>query len=81
MKGILTKNQITVLEKIKNSNFIVQNFYLTGGTALAAFYLQHRYSEDLDFFSEKEFDILNLNIFFNQIKKDLQIKSIDFQQS
>jgi predicted nucleotidyltransferase component of viral defense system len=27
-------------------------FYLTGGTALSAFYLQHRYSEDLDFFSE-----------------------------
>ncbi len=26
-------------------------FYLTGGTALAAFYLQHRYSVDLDFFT------------------------------
>jgi len=25
-------------------------FYLTGGTALGRFYLQHRYSEDLDFF-------------------------------
>ena len=27
------------------------NFYLTGGTSLSAFYLQHRLSEDLDFFS------------------------------
>ena len=26
------------------------NFYLTGGTALSRFYLNHRYSEDLDFF-------------------------------
>lgn len=26
-------------------------FYLTGGTALAAFYLRHRYSDDLDFFT------------------------------
>ena len=26
-------------------------FFLTGGTALSAFYLQHRYSEDLDFFT------------------------------
>ncbi len=26
-------------------------FYLTGGTALSAFYLQHRLSEDLDFFT------------------------------
>jgi predicted nucleotidyltransferase component of viral defense system len=27
------------------------NFFLTGGSALAEFYLQHRYSEDLDFFT------------------------------
>ncbi len=26
-------------------------FYLGGGTALSRFYLQHRYSDDLDFFS------------------------------
>jgi predicted nucleotidyltransferase component of viral defense system len=32
-------------------------FYLTGGTALGHFYLNHRYSEDLDFFvnSNKDF--------------------------
>ena len=29
-------------------------FYLTGGTALSRFYYQHRYSEDLDFFSGAE---------------------------
>jgi len=29
-------------------------FYLTGGTALAYFYLQHRKSEDLDFFTSVE---------------------------
>lgn len=78
---ILTQNQIAVLKKIKNNSFITGNFYLTGGTALAAFYLRHRYSEDLDFFSEKEIDILNLDIFFNQIKKELNILKIDFQQS
>ena len=27
------------------------NWYLTGGTALSRFYLNHRYSDDLDFFS------------------------------
>ena len=26
-------------------------FYLTGGTALSRFYLNHRYSDDLDFFN------------------------------
>lgn len=35
---------------------ISQNFYFTGGTALSVFYLQHRISNDLDFFSEKDFD-------------------------
>lgn len=29
-------------------------FYLTGGTALGRFYLNHRYSEDLDFFSNAD---------------------------
>lgn len=28
-----------------------ENFYLTGGTALAEFYLKHRRSDDLDFFT------------------------------
>jgi predicted nucleotidyltransferase component of viral defense system len=31
-----------------------QEFFLTGGTALAAFYLRHRYSEDLDLFTLSE---------------------------
>lgn len=78
---ILTQNQIVVLQKIGQIKFLTDNFYLTGGTALAAFYLHHRLSEDLDFFSEKEFDILNLDIFFNQLKKELGILKIDFQQS
>jgi predicted nucleotidyltransferase component of viral defense system len=29
-------------------------FYLTGGTALGRFYLSHRYSEDLDFFTNND---------------------------
>lgn len=78
---ILSNNQIAVLDKIKKNDFLIDNFYLTGGTALAAFYLHHRYSEDLDFFSEKEFDLMPINVFFNQIKKELGIVSVDFQQS
>lgn len=39
--------QDKILEKINNSR---NNFYLTGGTALSRFYLNHRYSDDLDFF-------------------------------
>lgn len=81
MNSILTPNQIKVLEKVGKNKFISQNFYLTGGTALAEFYLNHRFSEDLDFFSEKELDILPIDIFFKDLKPELGISKIDFQQS
>lgn len=81
MKKILTKKQTTLLKRIGQDNFIARNFYLTGGTALASFYLKHRYSEDLDFFSEKEFDILNIDVFLKNIKKDIGFFKIDYQQS
>ena len=32
---------------------VLGSFYLTGGTALGRYYLNHRYSEDLDFFINK----------------------------
>jgi len=32
---------------------VIGSFYLTGGTALGRFYLNHRFSEDLDFFLNK----------------------------
>lgn len=52
---ILTKEQQIILDEVKKEPFFNQ-FYFTGGTALSAFYLGHRYSEDLDFFTEKQFD-------------------------
>lgn len=79
--SILTKNQISVLEKVGSNKFIADNFYLTGGTVLAEFYLKHRFSEDLDFFSEKEFDILSIDVFFKKLRPELEIQKIDFQQS
>lgn len=81
MSSILIQNQINVLEKIGKNKFVSDNFYLTGGTALAEFYLRHRYSEDLDFFSEKEVDIEPLDVFLNNLKKELKITKIDYQGS
>lgn len=43
-----------LLEKLSHQQFIA-DFYLAGGTAMALF-LNHRRSDDLDFFSAKEFD-------------------------
>lgn len=48
---ILTHEQKDLLIRFRDSA-LCRRFYLTGGTALAAFYLHHRLSEDLDFFSE-----------------------------
>jgi predicted nucleotidyltransferase component of viral defense system len=42
------------LEFTAQKKEITKRFYLTGGSALAAFYLNHRVSKDLDFFSERE---------------------------
>lgn len=50
---ILTPLQKNFIHKFSESSF-QKSFFLTGGTALAAFYLKHRLSEDLDFFTEEE---------------------------
>lgn len=52
----LTKKQATIFAELAKDKFLSSQFYFTGGTALSVVYLNHRLSEDLDFFSEKEFD-------------------------
>lgn len=80
-KSILSQNQKDILAIISKDKLICDNFYLTGGTALAEFYLQHRLSEDLDFFSEKEFESQGISIFFEKIKNIGRIKKVEYQQS
>jgi predicted nucleotidyltransferase component of viral defense system len=53
---ILTSEQKSLLRSFSGSDLRFP-FYLTGGTCLSAFYLSHRLSEDLDFFSEEEIGI------------------------
>ncbi len=79
--SIFTERQVAVLKEVGAAKGISQQFYLSGGTALAGFYLHHRYSEDLDFFSEQEVDPLSLNTFWQDKKKKLGIQKVDFEQS
>ncbi|OGM31344.1 hypothetical protein A2630_05015 [Candidatus Woesebacteria bacterium RIFCSPHIGHO2_01_FULL_44_10] len=52
-----------------------QDFYLTGGTALAKFYFQHRESFDLDFFTqEQEIDFNEVNLEMVKIIERLGLK-------
>jgi len=69
--SILTPQQKQILDQIEKSQFIVSNFYFTGGTVLSEFYLKHRYSEDLDFFSEEKFDFDLVLMEINKWAKDL----------
>lgn len=80
-KQILTFSQQKILKLISKESYFAENFYLTGGTALSAFYLKHRLSEDLDFFSEKEFDLISINTFFKKITPELNTKDIDYQKT
>lgn len=79
--SILTEHQTRLIELIGKNAALARDFSLTGGTALAAFYLKHRYSEDLDFFSEREIEISGLTVFLESLRAKLEIKKIDFEQS
>lgn len=81
MSSILSKNQKDILTLLSNDKGIVDAFYLTGGTALAEFYLEHRLSEDLDFFSEQEFDPLFITSMLKKIQNQAGIKKVSYEQS
>lgn len=63
---ILLPHQITILQLFFASSF-AKTFFLTGGTCLSAFYLGHRESQDLDFFSLLPFDPLALRTTIQEI--------------
>lgn len=66
---ILYPHQVKILSLFFQSEF-AKPFFLTGGTALAAFYLAHRESQDLDFFSLEPFDTLILRNTMEKIAKE-----------
>ncbi|MEK7083912.1 MAG: nucleotidyl transferase AbiEii/AbiGii toxin family protein [Patescibacteria group bacterium] len=80
-KSILSAHQQELFSLFSKESSLCKKFYLGGGTALSEFYLQHRLSEDLDFFSEEEVDTEPLFVFLRSVQKRLGIKMIDFEQS
>jgi len=58
--------QREVLIRIIDNETIKNNFFLTGGTALSVFYLHHRTSIDLDFFSIKEPSLDELHLWISR---------------
>ena len=80
-KSLLTKDQIRFIEFVQTQPQLYHQFYFSGGTALSEFYLQHRFSEDLDFFAENDFDVTELSLFLNTHKSDYGAKTLQYQQS
>ena len=67
---LLTPFQQQLLKSIGGSP-IRDQFYLTGGTALSAFYLHHRYSEDLDLFTPDPLAVTRVAPVLQDIAKNL----------
>ncbi len=80
-KSLLTPHQIDFLNFAGSCPQVHESFYFSGGTALSEFYLHHRFSEDLDFFSENEFDVGALSLFLLSQKGDFSARSLQYQQS
>lgn len=88
-KGSLTGKQQLVFDRVVNDTSF-SPFYFTGGTALSVFYLNHRESDDLDFFSENSFDpklvLSKVNIysreldfkFLYRVQENSHVFQIDF---
>lgn len=75
-KTILNSFQIAVLNELKK-NPLNSKFYLSGGTALSEYYLHHRFSEDLDFFTQEELVIEEIKKFIKSISRKNKIKKIE----
>ncbi|MEX0896016.1 MAG: nucleotidyl transferase AbiEii/AbiGii toxin family protein [Patescibacteria group bacterium] len=80
MVTILTEQQQLVLKLISETS-LAEHFYFSGGTALSHYYLQHRYSEDLDFFCHEEFDAQDITVIIKSLQKKLEFISFDYQNS
>lgn len=71
---ILTPLQKKLLEFFADSK-LAKHYYLTGGTALAAFHLKHRLSEDLDFFAKTAAPLETLEKFCHDAAAELGLKT------
>lgn len=80
-QAILTTEQKKVLQLVSQDKVIRDIFYLTGGTALSGFYLFHRYSDDLDFFTgREEFPEIQVERFAKDIGRAYGSEKIDYKR-
>ena len=79
IQTVLSPNQKKFIVFFVSNPYLKKTFYLAGGTCLSEFYLRHQYSEDLDFFSEKEINITSITSLLKQSKRSWVIKKLIFK--
>lgn len=79
--SILNKKQKLILEAFRTDEKLSPIFYFTGGTALSEYYLKHRESIDLDFFTKNDFDsqmvLEAVNSWSNKLEFTIQSNFVD----
>ncbi len=63
------------LDQVRHEPYLIEKFYLTGGTALAACYLNHRESEDIDLFTDTPFDSATVIAAMSRMTAALKVKA------
>jgi predicted nucleotidyltransferase component of viral defense system len=71
---VMTSFQVMVLTTLFESALRGRDYYFTGGTALAEFYLQHRHSDDLDVFTRGR---RNIRTDYLDVKRALEDKALE----
>ena len=78
-QAVLTPSQQAVADAVAREPKL-GSFYLSGGTALAGYYLHHRESDDLDFFVRDVFDMPFVHSFILRLKGDLHASEVRFER-
>jgi len=85
MDSIDYKELYKLQDKVLEIVFAVEReFYLTGGTCISRFYVEKRYFDDLDFFTNQSrrysFAVKNIKIALQKIfNLSVEVESKDFQ--
>ncbi len=76
----LTPRQKKFLAVVLQTPYFLKRFYLTGGTALSYWYLHHRVSNDIDFFSEQEVNVSYINQWLAERQKVIGYSDLTHSQ-
>lgn len=82
---VLLPHQVSILQQFFSS-LLTRSFFLTGGTALSAFYFGHRESKDFDLFSMEPFNAQQVRTLVEKIASELgsiveaKVVTTDYQE-